>query len=80
MYRNIHPVNPGCITEGCMVHNPEVDWVGNREGWAYYPRADGRMERLCRHGVGHPDPDASNFLERTRGAWVWVHGCDGCCS
>lgn len=29
------------------------------------------MERLCSHGVGHPDPD-----ERT----PYIHGCDGCCA
>jgi hypothetical protein len=31
------------------------------------------MERICDHGVGHPDPD--EFM-----ADVWVHGCDGCCA
>jgi hypothetical protein len=30
------------------------------------------MERLCSHGVGHPDPDEFMFD-------VWIHGCDGCC-
>ena len=31
------------------------------------------MERICPHGVGHPDPD--DVLNEDR-----VHGCDGCCS
>jgi len=34
------------------------------------------MERICPHGVGHPDfddPKASDPVES-------VHGCDGCCS
>ena len=30
------------------------------------------MERICPHGVGHPDPD--DVLNQDR-----VHGCDGCC-
>ena len=30
------------------------------------------MERICSHGVGHPDPD--DVLNEDR-----VHGCDGCC-
>jgi hypothetical protein len=30
------------------------------------------MERTCRHGVGHPDPDDLNPDT--------IHGCDGCCS
>jgi hypothetical protein len=34
----------------------------------------GIMERICSHGIGHPDPDDPG-LERDGG----VHGCDGCC-
>lgn len=33
----------------------------------------GIMERVCAHGVGHPDPDA--LIPE----WMGVHGCDGCC-
>jgi hypothetical protein len=33
--------------------------------WSPLPRADGRMEWMCIHGVGHGNH---------------VHGCDGCCS
>lgn len=29
------------------------------------------MERICPHGVGHPDPDDPTLDT--------VHGCDGCC-
>lgn len=50
-------------------------------------------ERLCVHGVGHPDPDSAAWAQRTvqgdvdlywqrersDGSFVWVHGCDGCC-
>ena len=34
-------------------------------------RADGRLEWLCEHGIGHTvySPSNSDF----------VHGCDGCC-
>lgn len=35
----------------------------------YHPRADGRTEFLCEHGVGH-----SPCWSRDR-----VHGCEGCC-
>jgi hypothetical protein len=31
----------------------------------------GIMERICPHGIGHPDPDDSGD--------DGVHGCDGCC-
>lgn len=79
-YTNLHPANEECATDGCMIHNPDEAWVGNREGWPYSPRADGRMERLCPHGVGHPDPDAARFLNRTRpNLAASIHGCDGCC-
>lgn len=40
--------------------------------WPSVWRADRRLlERLCPHGVGHPDPD-DRSADR-------VHGCDGCC-
>lgn len=32
----------------------------------------GFMERICPHGIGHPDPDDSGADP--------VHGCDGCCA
>jgi hypothetical protein len=33
------------------------------------------MERVCPHGVGHPDPDDINVILGPEK----VHGCDGCC-
>ena len=33
--------------------------------WTKSIRADGRVEYICEHGVGHGNH---------------VHGCDGCCS
>jgi hypothetical protein len=33
------------------------------------------MERICSHGIGHPDPDEINLDKNGRG----IHGCDGCC-
>ena len=38
-------------------------------------REDGRIERLCKHGVGHP----LGHLKETK-EWMGVHGCDDCCS
>lgn len=45
-------------------------------------RADrGLMERICPHGVGHPDPDDLAWQEEHRPqAAAGVHGCDGCCA
>lgn len=51
-------------------------------------RADRQlMERVCDHGIGHPDPDHIKHVTRiARYASVpvdvdgiGVHGCDGCC-
>ena len=40
-------------------------------------REDGRLERLCEHGIGHTvghlDPSKLKL------DYIWVHGCDGCC-
>jgi len=35
-----------------------------------------RMERLCPHGIGHPDPD--DYYIRN-GQDKGTHACDGCC-
>ena len=37
------------------------------------------FERICEHGVGHPDPDAMVYHERVGEEWMGIHGCDGCC-
>ena len=39
-------------------------------------RSDGRVERMCEHGVGH-----TRFVPRRLADQeaYWVHGCDGCC-
>jgi hypothetical protein len=59
----------------CTIHAPSdhhmVDWP---QLW----RDDRQiMERICPHGIGHPDPD--DLAVRTR-AGFGVHGCDGCCT
>jgi len=70
---NIHTPNT-CKGEWCCIHNPSDhhmrDWPQN---W----RPDRRlMERICPHGVGHPDPDDPG----ARG-YGGVHGCcmPSCC-
>lgn len=77
-----HPRTNQCDDRGCVIHNPsdhgmrhmKTLWRGDRY----------LMERLCEHGVGHPDPDDMSFKKRTMSAERYevegVHGCDGCCS
>ena len=42
------------------------------------------LERLCSHGIGHPDADHITYVARVSGPAAaevaGVHGCDGCCS
>lgn len=71
-----------CSGEFCSIHNPSdhplnkapLNWRGDR----------GFMERICEHGIGHPDPDGLDHLRRVLGDRYenyafGVHGCDGCC-
>ena len=52
------------MTDHCMRSFPQ-HWRSDRF----------MIERICSHGVGHPDPD-QYFVDET----AWVHGCDGCCN
>lgn len=65
-----------CEGRPCVIHAPSdhsmrdfpTHWRGDR----------GIMERICPHGVGHPDPDDQAYLASI-GHRDGVHGCDGCC-
>ena len=58
----------------CPVHNPSDHHMRD---WPQYYRNDrGITERICVHGIGHPDPD--DRCNRT--PYGAVHGCDGCCA
>jgi len=64
-----------CMSEICCVHNPSNHHM--RE-WKQHWRDDRQvMERICVHGIGHPDPDD---LRIRSGNDAGTHGCDGCCS
>lgn len=69
------------IIDECALHNPTSHKMSD---WQLFWRDDRSMlERICRHGVGHPDPDQVRFWVAARGETyaesVSVHGCDGCC-
>ena len=38
-------------------------------------REDGRLERVCEHGIGHTVGHRRGYLRDGES----VHGCDGCC-
>jgi predicted kinase len=51
--------------------------------WRQHFRTDRALtERICPHGIGHPDPDDLHFKRLMAGTDEVpdaVHGCDGCC-
>jgi len=58
-----------CAGDFCTIH---FNSRHHMEDWPQHWRSDRRlMERICPHGVGHPDPDDPNPDKS--------HGCDGCC-
>lgn len=63
-----------CVGDSCTIHRMSDH---SMRSFPQHWRADrGIMERICPHGIGHPDPDdyRVNQYEYER-----VHGCDGCC-
>lgn len=86
LVHNVHP-ETACAGNPCCIHNPsDHHMAGWRQNW----RDDRRlMERICPHGIGHPDPDHIGYLRslaaRRLGTHIGaalgiVHGCDGCCT
>ena len=64
----------------CAIHNPSEHKMVN---WPLLWRTDaGFFERMCPHGIGHPDPDdlATRKKLTKDNEYLGVHGCDGCCS
>lgn len=77
---NLHPETVDCYKHGCVAHSPTPTDPANIGEWPYNWREDtGVMERLCPHGISHPDFDAANYATRHGNGWLNVHGCDGCC-
>jgi hypothetical protein len=65
----VHPKTK-CKGQHCCIHNPSDHHM---KEWPQNWRGDrGIMERICPHGIGHPDPDDP--------ATDKIHGCDGCCT
>ena len=53
-----------------MKTHPKIKEMAEKYGKPeeeFYLRADGRVEWICKHGVGHTVYGYS------------IHGCDGCC-
>ena len=75
----LHAEVDDCKLNGCVVHHPSRNATANRDHWPYNWRADrGFMERICPHGIGHPDPDTASFNTRLGREHENIHGCCGC--
>ena len=73
---NVH--NPAlCQGRPCVVHNPTDHHM---HGFRLLWRNDRAIfERICPHGIGHPDPDQFAYWREIGHEYEGVHGCDGCC-
>jgi hypothetical protein len=73
---NVHPAS-ACSGYACWVHRPSDHHMVE---WPVTGRFDKAVaERVCPHGVGHPDPDDVAYNDRI-GRDISFHGCDGCCA
>lgn len=73
MLTNVHSKD-ACFGEACTIHNRSDHAM---RAYPQHWRDDRKiMERICPHGVGHPDPDDYKIGLDPAEA---VHGCDGCC-
>lgn len=67
-----------CLDEPCCIHNPSAHPL--RHAPLYWREDRAIIERICPHGIGHPDPDDLTFrLQHGTLFGAGVHNCDGCC-
>lgn len=74
----VHPAYQ-CQGRGCVVHHPSAHHMRD---WPVVWRDDRGLltaERVCGHGIGHPDPDDLAWHVSHGNGWAASHGCDGCC-
>jgi hypothetical protein len=77
----VHP-RDRCEGRPCVVHAPTDHPM---RSWPLNWRNDRVMfERICPHGIGHPDPDQfarwAELLDPEEAVAEGIHGCDGCCA
>jgi len=77
----LHERSSDCDKYGCVIHNPTKHCMSKFK--THWREDRSLMERICKHGIGHPDPDDLAFKKRRSGKNYAksesVHGCDGCC-
>ena len=67
-----------CADRGCAIHNHPSDHP-LKDAPMYWRTDRGILERICEHGIGHPDHDSALYLESIGQSVENIHGCDSCC-
>lgn len=75
---NLHDIHD-CSGHGCAIHNTPSNHA-LKDAPMNWRQDRNILERICKHGVGHPDYDSAVYLESIGRDYQNVHGCDGCCS
>jgi len=76
--RGVHN-SESCIGDVCTMHKMSNHPMRT---FPQHWRSDRRlMERICPHGIGHPDPDDIKIVNGWEDGknYELIHGCDGCC-
>lgn len=75
---NVHPRSACSHALGCAIHNRPSNHA-LKDAKMLWRDDRGILERLCEHGVGHPDADSAAYLASIGRSNDNIHGCDGCC-
>lgn len=66
-----------CEGRTCIMHAPTDHHMSQ---WKLIWRDDRAIfERICKHSIGHPDPDQFAYWRSINAEDMMVHGCCGCC-
>lgn len=76
---NVHPTS-ACAGRGCAIHDhPSKHPLRHAPLYWRQEQYPGTLERICEHGIHHPDHDSALYLESIGMAAQNIHTCDGCC-
>lgn len=67
-----------CVGRGCAIHDHPSDHK-LKDAPMLWRDDRGILERICEHGIGHPDFDSALYLTSIGSEVENIHGCDGCC-
>lgn len=66
-----------CTGRACTIHNPSGHHM---DAWPMMWHQEARsFERLCPHGLSHPDPDQFAYWSAAGLMFRACHPCDQCC-